>query len=386
MSTEAALLAAVGADPDDDTARLVYADFLQERAAGTDTARAEFIRAQVELARPPQRGQAARRRTLLARAKALQKRHGAEWAAPVFDAVGTRREGFAREIDYDRWDRGFLDWLSFESLAAFRDRAPAVLALGPITGLSLQKFNDADARALADLPALRTVRRLSLFGSGRRTGPFERNIGDDTAAALAASPHLARLDTLDLAQNRLTTAGVRALAHSPTLSRLTKLRLYGNDLGDDTYAMLVDSPLAGRMTEWRVDGSARITSEAARTLARATHLGHVTAISFDNTDIADDGVEALAGAHHLAGLRDLDFRCTPITDRAVRVIARAPVFANLERLNFVKTWIGGTGARYLRESKTLTRIKFLALYEATPGGWDAALKKRFGRKVIFYRI
>lgn len=46
---EIAFLAAICADPGDDTARLVYADWLQEN--GRDQ-RAEFIRVQVELARP----------------------------------------------------------------------------------------------------------------------------------------------------------------------------------------------------------------------------------------------------------------------------------------------------------------------------------------------
>jgi uncharacterized protein (TIGR02996 family) len=386
MSTEAALLAAIVANPDEDAARLVYADFLQESGTESTTARAEFIRAQVALARPPQKGERAKRRALLAPAKRLQKQHGAEWAAPVFDAAGIPREKFHRELGYDDWDRGFLAFTRFDDLAAFRARAPDVSALGPIAGLTLNKFNDADVRALAEMPALRTVKVLGLYGTGSLTGPNERNIGDDTAAALAASPHLARLETLDLTQNRLTTAGVRSLAHSTALSRLTKLRLYGNSaVNDETYAMLVASPLATRMTEWQADGSSGVTSEAARILARAPHLAHVTAISFSNTDIEDDGVEALAGGHFPA-LRELDFRNTNVTDRAVRTIARAPVFANLERLNFVKTWIGGTGARYLRESKTLTKIKFLALYSAVPGASEAALKKRFGRKVEFGRI
>lgn len=92
MSTEAALLAAVAADPDDDTARLVYADFLEEKGGESAVARAQFIRAQIELARPAQKGESARRRELLATAKRLQKQYGAGWAAPVFDAAGTKND------------------------------------------------------------------------------------------------------------------------------------------------------------------------------------------------------------------------------------------------------------------------------------------------------
>ena len=46
-----AILAAVCAAPDDDTPRLVYADWLQEQG---EEARAEFIRVQCELERNPE--------------------------------------------------------------------------------------------------------------------------------------------------------------------------------------------------------------------------------------------------------------------------------------------------------------------------------------------
>ena len=47
--TLAALLEAIRAEPDDDTVRLALADFLEE--SGTDPARAEFVRVQVEISR-----------------------------------------------------------------------------------------------------------------------------------------------------------------------------------------------------------------------------------------------------------------------------------------------------------------------------------------------
>lgn len=50
MSDRTALLAAIIREPDEDTPRLVYADFLEENG---QPERAEFIRVQVELARHP---------------------------------------------------------------------------------------------------------------------------------------------------------------------------------------------------------------------------------------------------------------------------------------------------------------------------------------------
>lgn len=384
MSTEAALLAAIAADPDDDTPRLVYADFLDEKGGELDIARAAFIRAQIELTKPAQKGDSKRRRELLSTAKKLHKQYGKVWIDPVFDALGTKKEKFWREVGYDEWDRGFRDWLYFDSPAAFRDQVAAVRALTPITTVSLKKFSDADVSKLLEMEELRTLRRLTLFGNGRR--PTDMSIGDDTLAALAACPNLARLEHLDLTQNRVTTAGVRAVAHSPVLTRLTKLNLYGNEVSDATYEMLVASPLGGRLTHWEVNGHSGVTDAAARALAKATHLTHIRAISFSNTGITDAGVEALAKAEQLSGVTELNFRNTNLSHRAAMAVAKSPVFANLERLNFVKTWINGFGAKALRDSKYLTKISFLALYDAVPGASEAALKKRFGRKVEFGRV
>ena len=57
MSTEAALLRTIRETPEDDTARLVYADFVEEEG---DPARGAFIRTQVALANTPE-GDPARR-------------------------------------------------------------------------------------------------------------------------------------------------------------------------------------------------------------------------------------------------------------------------------------------------------------------------------------
>ncbi len=51
MREVAAFLEAIVNNPDDDTARLVFADWLDEQGSADDAARAEFIRVQCELAR-----------------------------------------------------------------------------------------------------------------------------------------------------------------------------------------------------------------------------------------------------------------------------------------------------------------------------------------------
>jgi uncharacterized protein (TIGR02996 family) len=89
MTQDESFLRAIVEDPDDDTPRLVYADWLDEHG---DAARAEFIREQIELARGPA---AARTRDRLAkRERRLLLEHESRWAAPLHGLV--RRARFVR--------------------------------------------------------------------------------------------------------------------------------------------------------------------------------------------------------------------------------------------------------------------------------------------------
>src|SRR5262249_7676147 len=80
MSLDKAFLADVAEHPDDDAPRLVYADWLEDNG---DPDRAEFIRVQVELARPRLRGGSKRRRELQKREKNLFDEHGTRWKEAV---------------------------------------------------------------------------------------------------------------------------------------------------------------------------------------------------------------------------------------------------------------------------------------------------------------
>src|SRR5688572_6709814 len=77
MTERDALLRAVCENPDDDTPRLVLADWLDENE---EPERAEFIRLQIELA-TMRDGKAKQMRQ--AREKELLNSHQEEWAAPL---------------------------------------------------------------------------------------------------------------------------------------------------------------------------------------------------------------------------------------------------------------------------------------------------------------
>jgi len=180
MTDRDALLAAIHSDPDDDTARLVYADWLQENGQAD---RADFIRLQIETVRAEPFGLAARRAEQ--RANDLLDRHRSEWIRHL-------RGGFA---EWPRFERGFVAHLSVEPVS-FVPRIDALFAAEPIQALKLFRFagtgGPVSFRPLFELPRLKQLRRLEL--SSRLFAP-------DEFGELSACPYLAGLRELSLRDN-----------------------------------------------------------------------------------------------------------------------------------------------------------------------------------------
>src|SRR4051794_32181741 len=101
MSAEA-FLEHIREHPDDDAVRLIYADWLEEHAAGEDErARAEFIRAQCRLAAGV--ADPDERLALADRARLLERRHRDAWLRPLRGLVENAvfRRGFVERVEVD---------------------------------------------------------------------------------------------------------------------------------------------------------------------------------------------------------------------------------------------------------------------------------------------
>jgi uncharacterized protein (TIGR02996 family) len=176
MTNERALLAAIIANPDDDTVRLVYADFLEENGEGE---RAEFIRLQVELARGVKK--LALRRDLERRQRGLLAKNRSRWIAPLKSALGPGRwQG--REFR-----RGFVECFELPGKTAM-SRGRKLAALTPVRELTVSPATDAQVVALCKQPWLANLTHLSLP---------KTEVHDAAVKALVASPYLRRLREYD---------------------------------------------------------------------------------------------------------------------------------------------------------------------------------------------
>lgn len=231
MSDRDALLRAIAANPDDDTPRLIYADLLDELGGHTNTARARFIRLQIETHREtddrctpyddpeycaPALDEAAERALAQKRAEAeqLANRYSGAWLAelptwcnPMFGLAGmTRVNLFAR---------GFVERVTART-KSFVQRADELLDSHPIREIELQGGSSKLLPALFEYGELTRLRSLAFDWP---------EAPPELASALAGCPLLLGLTALDLSECKAGDAEARALAQSVCLPALRMIRL-----------------------------------------------------------------------------------------------------------------------------------------------------------------
>ena len=199
---ESALLRAILEAPDDDAPRLVYADWLDERAGPGDPDQAEFIRLQVELPRWPDPLD-----PRVGRARALLRANYEQWVA-ARPAAHLVRWGFAR---------GFPNAVAGSAgnvADLFRKHGrPAGL-----TAVHLRNLRGISG--LCRRPEMAGVTSLDL-------GPGRIEAGN-APAAFRESAHLTNLTRLAARAGRAQADALAGLACSPRLTGLRDLDLSGS--------------------------------------------------------------------------------------------------------------------------------------------------------------
>lgn len=315
------LLRAVLAHPDDDTARLVYADALQR--AGDPYG--ELIALQIH-------GHDG---------KALLDKHRDEWTARLGDGVSDVH-----------WVRGFPEAARIRVTAdvgALFDRAP-------IKDLGFTEDPDDEEPDLAShaarLAADPRLARVRLLATNVLWGP--------SIATLLGSPHLHQLKALHVADPdcHAYTADAIAAARLPALEHLVFAGDWIGDLGDDGVARLARARLpalqhlallnlgigplgafALARAEWSLHsldlgwGSYtpnQIGTDGCTALASIRTLHRLV---LDHNRVGDAGVEALATGQ-LTRLRALSLKANELTDQALVSLAASNSPLELLELTF----------------------------------------------------
>lgn len=232
MTDEDAFLKAICDAPDDDTPRLVFADWLQERGNPFDTAWASLIRVQVgaATAAPVEEREALRARAALIATPFFRDRWMTRLAVPTTYSM---RWGAA-------WDRGFLCDLG----GPFTD---ILTARRMVTDRVPYRSLDIGIRTLTEFKRLlgwRELRRLTSLTA--YSNEWDGDFSDDHAAALANCPSLAGLVALHLRYVTITDHGAADLLDSIYLRGVRELTLSWTDQPGGVLSRLVRKRLADR--------------------------------------------------------------------------------------------------------------------------------------------
>jgi uncharacterized protein (TIGR02996 family) len=334
MATDEAFLADIIEHPDDDAPRLIYADWLDEQGRSE---RAEFIR--VQCARAAHSEDAA----LLRREQELLDEHGDAW----------RPEAPAWLRDNCEFHRGFVTVVSGCSVGDWMRHGRDLVRQFPIE----------EVRFRAD-------------------EPWEDPHANACAAALAASPSLARLRCLILAYVHLSSDGVRRLVTSPYLTRLTELSLAGNGLRTRLVEPLASSEYLPGLTDLDLRDN-EIGDIGARILAATTRLTRLRSLQLVNTRLRDAGLAALASGPW-PDLAHLYLGHNSITDTGVRALVQSPLLAGLRTLDLRSNRIFGEGAHALAAAPGAANLTLLDLVgNPIEPAVISALRRRFGSAVRF---
>jgi uncharacterized protein (TIGR02996 family) len=398
MSQADAFLEAIRAEPWDETHRLVYADWLEDRG----DPRGAFIHAQcrLETLAPDHPDRLA----LEEQVQDFLLVHGEEWSAPVRGLV-----------DDFRYKGGFIEVVSLVPEALVQNAA-RLFAAAPVRTVKLALSNRVQASEVARLPELAHVEKLDLSG---------RFLDDDMLQPLLASPHFTELRALHLSNNRLTGLWLGDAEPYPALAHLEELDLTHNHfVGDRTVQMLAASRTAAwlrslRLTQTNVTARAvldllssqrllslavleaplerispgqeeRILTELAGlpALGRLTHLalrvyaagatavwrllaaplGRLNELNLANCSLTPECWQAVARSPHLTALQTLDLANNRLTSDALKELAESPVLAHLSTLRLAHNCLQDRAAKALAASPHLPHLTHLDLNHNEIGG------------------
>jgi uncharacterized protein (TIGR02996 family) len=413
MTDHDALLRAICEHPDDDTPRLIFADFLEENG---DADRAAFVRAQVELARTP----AWEPFAALCRHRRPQWSDGAPWRHTLppldFPGLGWPAAAFRRGLGWRvrvaapmAWVRvaprvyqsapvgelylntststlddlrrfAAADWVRFLRVVHLDGASPVepvrVLCKTPAaTGITDLHFHRASSPGLPFL-----IEDLLKTELGRAVRGLHFYVGyealDELLEALSAGGAATRLERLTFATMGVTAEWIGRLFDSPAGRHLTALDLPDNYLG----FWVLGLKLPPGLCELGLSGT---PSGGVEALAGPGGRQTLRRLDLSRTPLDGGSARALARSPRLAGLRSLDLRRCRVGAAVLYHLTRAAFWPNLVEVDLRENPVTDGGARHLLEAAVPADLTALVIDGAgLSESARAALRRHYGERLV----
>jgi len=381
MTDREMLLVAIREHPEEDTPRLAFADYLQERGNAYFEDWATLIRTQIEATKV--------------------ERHSARW----FELAQQQAELFEkRKLDWDPYSgsglgcaayrRGFREAIPFQAdNPNFSRHLDLAFAGNPLRAVRLNWNRKSGMReifqGIARHPGMARVETLDVGNTPpkaarwllnlavrhtprlRAIGLSDLNLTATTAADLLVSLSVPGLAALDLSNNSLfssndTVERPESLFHSPTLANVRWLDLEGCGLPVAAVESLAHSPAMRGLRYLNVGGQYSATegvfgTDGAAALAEGPAMRGLEFLRLSYQRIGSFGLEMLLRSPVLATVRELDLSNNDIGDDGAISLAACPHVARLRKLNLQGNAIGRDGTEALLASPYLTSLRILIL-------------------------
>jgi uncharacterized protein (TIGR02996 family) len=364
MADLESLYAGICAHPDEDTPRLVLADWLDEQGDKPSAFRADLIRTHCRLARmepwSPEWRELNEHWQKLSHKFEMQKAENKlPWAAHLKGRV----RAWALE-------RGLVGHLTLFS-KRFVNEGDSYFEQDPVRSVKFVKLDSVMGSVKPDVlfkcPHLARIADVDFDGSG---------LADKALEQFGASPHIGGLRSLGLGGNNNFTRGAlpKLLARLPALTKL--------DVSDNE----------------------RFANGHAEDLAKCPHLARLRVLNLSGTGIKPEGVAALVGSKHATGLTNLElqpqeefdeehgYALGPRGQRAdglaiCEALAASKHLVNLTDLNLNFVNLGGEGAEVFARAH-LPALKRLHLCEngITRDGIKALAANPVAKQLLFVNL
>lgn len=345
MSDEAAFLAAIRANPEDDAPRLVYADWLEEQGGASNEARAEYIRLSIQHATHyPEMWWSKEKADAQKRACELFAKYSREWFPQLYGRKNILRGGRA----YPGMHRGFPHSLYADAYKLL-EAGERVMEAAPITEFEFRDTSDSAVRRLKYAPWVRGIRVLNLSGY---------DIPPTDWSPLADCPHLTEMVELNLCGGRILPDGAARIAAANLFPKLERLDL-GGKVGDQALAKLFGGAAFTGLKELTLSADrGTFTLKGVEAVAKSKALAGLKALDLPWQPIRNV-LPALTKATFWRGLESLAMMRCGLTDKDVAALVRKP--PPLRVLNLDDNKITAAGVRLLTESPLLATLTKLEL-------------------------
>jgi uncharacterized protein (TIGR02996 family) len=423
MSDRDALHASICANPDDDTPRLVFADWLDENG---ESKRAAFIRASIEEFRQATADTSASAVHEFFSSNLIRASVLLDWSEvdlelhqlnTVFRTTGTlhfqpteRSEKLPRikGVKYDFINRGFFNHIHITNPAQFLKHRKTIFRSTPITSLWFDRLGLDQAKELLGSDDLGQIREL---GFGENVSPEAIHVlgnhrdavgvrklkmvageqGQEQFEALAAGTYwrgvkwfeVSNLDGVDSSAPDLIMSD---LLNRPQFQRIQRLHAWGNDLGDLTARAIA----TGALSELRFLDLERnnIENAGALAIARSKSLPNLRYLDLSSNSLSGEAVSALIATpklpdltvlrldgiprNHLEikpltntsrgpSLRILQIHGCELTEATLSAMATCPAIHGLWLLSLASCSMGDGELRALTTGTGLEHLKILNL-------------------------